>query len=1002
MKKYFKVFIVIMALFIICSGSMTAYAKKTSKGRIDATLGLRLRSTPTTNENNKLVTIPHNTIVTIIGEANAGNGCDDKWYQVEYEGYTGYVCSSYVEKVNIVNDATIKFGDYKITIPDSYEYEVIENKSVLFENDEETVDVYVELFEDSDYSTLKNNRNSLVTNQTINGVQINFTEVSLKTIDNREYIQVKGTATVEGKNAIINYYLTTKDGIKGTIGILVMYDNGTSEDAGVIELKKVINTLTYEKSVTNNETANMNNDEFENYLNSQGFPESYKVKLRELHKKHPTWIFTGTKTNRTWAEAMYLQDEFAQDYYDSSPGNSFLNINPTKAAQGMEGYLSTQPNDYDYYTNTFKPHDGLYWFQANSAAIAHYMDPRYYLTEYGIFTFQDLSYDRSYQNEELVKQVLGNNHLTQFSSYFMKAAEETNTSPIYLAALSRLEVGTSSTNVCSNGQAGVLSDGVDYTGFYNFYNIGASSSPDPKLKSLQYAMSVGWNSAEKAIVNGANRISSNYIQCGQHTTYYQKYNFSPKATKGIWHQYTTNIDGLETQAISAFNSYKNMGVSELPFKFDIPIFNDMPESTPLPALGNPNNYLNSLKINGVSISNFDGANTSYTFDMPYTDTITIEATTVASTAKIEGTGTFNIAKGTSTRQVTVIAGNGAKKVYTITIRNKDDYQIAYTAHVSKIGWQQFVMNSGISGTTGKALGMEAMKISLGKLNYSGSIEYKSYIAGQGWEESYKKDGEMSGTTGLALPVEAIEIKLTGDISNHYDVYYRAHVSKIGWLGWTKNGEQAGSLGYDYKIEAYEIVLVEKGKTYEEYGKQEAISIKKEEQEENNQTVENNNNDNNNTNETPVENNEPTIKLEDVINSSGYKSNSTYLTNITFDTDVNVLINNLKKFNNVVSINIKDKNGDVKSSGTIFTGDKVEINTGSETKTLTVVIYGDTSGDGKITAIDLLNVQKLIIGKSTLTGAFAEAADTNRDGSLTAIDLLSVQKHIMGKKTISQG
>ena len=37
--------------------------------------------------------------------------------------------------------------------------------------------------------------------------------------------------------------------------------------------------------------ATMTDAEFETYLTNQGFPESYKVKLRELHKSHPNWVF---------------------------------------------------------------------------------------------------------------------------------------------------------------------------------------------------------------------------------------------------------------------------------------------------------------------------------------------------------------------------------------------------------------------------------------------------------------------------------------------------------------------------------------------------------------------------------------------------------------------------------------------------------------------------------------------------------------------------------------
>ena len=91
----------------------------------------------------------------------------------------------------------------------------------------------------------------------------------------------------------------------------------------------------------------------------------------------------------------------------------------------------------------------------------------------------------------------------------------------------------------------------------------------------------------------------------------------------------------------------------------------------------------------------------------------------------------------------------------------------------------------------------------------GNIEYLSYIGNIGWEEEWKSNGNISGTTGRNLRIEALKIRLTGNISNDYDIYYRVHVQNIGWLGWTKNEELAGTLGYGYNIEAIEIKLLEK-------------------------------------------------------------------------------------------------------------------------------------------------------------------------------------------------
>ena len=52
-------------------------------------------------------------------------------------------------------------------------------------------------------------------------------------------------------------------------------------------------------------------------------------------------------------------------------------------------------------------------------------------------------------------------------------------------------------------------------------------------------------------------------------------------------------------------------------------------------------------------------------------------------------------------------------------------------------------------------------------------------------------------------------------------------------------------------------------------------------------------------------------------------------------------------------------------------------------------------------MDLLQVQKNILGTYTLTGAYLEAADTSKDGVVNALDLLQVQKNILGTFEIEQ-
>lgn len=137
-------------------------------------------------------------------------------------------------------------------------------------------------------------------------------------------------------------------------------------------------------------------------------------------------------------------------------------------------------------------------------------------------------------------------------------------------------------------------------------------------------------------------------------------------------------------------------------------------------------------------------------------------------------------------------------------------QVIYQTQIQDIGWQDFVCNGEVSGTSGRSLRLEGIKIQLNNQKYNGGIEYKTHIQDIGWETLWKSNGEMSGTAGRSLRLEAIKIQLTGDMAQNYDIYYRVHSQEFGWLGWARNGEPAGTAGFSYRLEGIQIQLVEKG------------------------------------------------------------------------------------------------------------------------------------------------------------------------------------------------
>jgi len=135
--------------------------------------------------------------------------------------------------------------------------------------------------------------------------------------------------------------------------------------------------------------------------------------------------------------------------------------------------------------------------------------------------------------------------------------------------------------------------------------------------------------------------------------------------------------------------------------------------------------------------------------------------------------------------------------------------VMYRTHVQNIGWQSYVENGTMSGTTGSSYRLEAINIKLTS-DISGGIEYRTHIQSDGWEKNWAKNDELSGTYGQSKRLEAIQINLTGEAADTYDVYYRVHCQSYGWLSWAKNGEYAGSEGLAKRLEGIQIVLVEKG------------------------------------------------------------------------------------------------------------------------------------------------------------------------------------------------
>lgn len=336
-----------------------------------------------------------------------------------------------------------------------------------------------------------------------------------------------------------------------------------------------------------------------------GFPASYKPYLRALHKTYPNWKFVPYNTNVTFASAVAKEASGDRSLIE----NSFSKF-----------FKSNASGDYNSKTKRYIAKDGGVWVSSSKNAIAYFMDPRNFLNSTYIYMFESLTYDGSTQTQAGVETILKGSFMyntnicyintkgkyvktnTKYSAQIMAAAKASNVSAYYIASKILQEIGASKGSKPGMGASGSVSGTYGgYTGIYNFYNIGAFSGANPVASGLKWAKSGSsysrpWNTPAKSINGGAKYIGSTYINCGQYTTYFQRFNVNRGSSYGMYnHQYMTNVYGAAAETGFTSSAYKANGSTKLTKKFVIPVYKNMTATNHKINLGASKKYGKTTK-----------------------------------------------------------------------------------------------------------------------------------------------------------------------------------------------------------------------------------------------------------------------------------------------------------------------------------------------------------------------------------------------------------------------
>ena len=418
------------------------------------------------------------------------------------------------------------------------------------------------------------------------------------------------------------------------------------------------------------------------YITKKGFPKSYRTRLKELHKLHPSWRFTPVKTGLDWKDAVKAMTK--------DPGVNTIWYAYTPA------YKSVAEGRYNYLTDKYT---GGNFPAASAKAVRYFMDPRNFLTERNIFLFEDKKY-HSYQRLSMVKKILRRNDVLKANaSVFVKAGKKHDVSPVYLASKSFSELGTS--DFMMNGHK-FKYKGIKYSKCYNAYNIGATDSAGA-VGGLIYAnggksgknytagpeTSYGrkWSTPAKAIKGGAKFLARAYIKNNQATAYTEHFNVLNGLGKVGTHVYMTSLNGGISIAGQMSEKYADYGIYNRKLQFFIPVYKNMPKKPcgrPSASSKKDNNfYLKALTVKYTDNTGDEpktvrkklirktklSYRTSFTYSVPsYVKKVSILASKASDTnASVTGTGVVKLEKGENVFKIKCKASAGPARTYTIKI-----------------------------------------------------------------------------------------------------------------------------------------------------------------------------------------------------------------------------------------------------------------------------------------------------------------------------------------------
>ena len=141
--------------------------------------------------------------------------------------------------------------------------------------------------------------------------------------------------------------------------------------------------------------------------------------------------------------------------------------------------------------------------------------------------------------------------------------------------------------------------------------------------------------------------------------------------------------------------------------------------------------------------------------------------------------------------------------------------------------------------------------------------------------------------------------------------------------------------------------------------------------------------------------------KEIVNSIGLTVSDNNVSGFSVGRDIKDYINMVKTNFTTSEVTVMDSTNKEITSGVVATGQKIKIKNNDQEVIYTIVVYGDTNGDGKISTIDYSKVKAHIQGTKKLEEPYLSAADTSKDKKISTIDYSKIKAHIQNTKKLEQ-